>query len=262
MATEYGRLLLASGNAAGALPWLEKATRLYPSSREAWQGYADALTAAGRTADATTARGKAQELADAAATRLGAAPEPLPEAPAQAAASAAPGATPAAAPLSPRLVQAQGLLAQKQLDKALVLVRQEIAEAPKDVRARAMETQILLGQHNWQGALDASQAALKLDPQNPDLLYLRGAVQISLRHLDEAEKDLRQVLQKAPRHVAAMDDLAVVMMLLNKPDEARQLLQRALAVNPNDPNARTSLANLDKMEADAAAKAAKPKGNG
>jgi tetratricopeptide (TPR) repeat protein len=260
MATEYGRLLLAGGNAAGALPWLEKATRLYPSSREAWEGYADALTAAGRAADATAARGRAKELADAAAARAGAAPAPLAEeAPAQAAAAPAASAASAAAPLSPNLAKAQQLLAQKQPDKALVLVRQEIAIAPKDPRARAVEAQILLAQHNWQGALDSAQAALKLDPQNPDLLYLRGAVQISLRHLDEAEKDLRQVLQKAPNHIAAMDDLAVVMMLRNKPDEARQLLERALALNPNDPNARTSLANLDKMEADAAAKA-KPKG--
>ncbi|MFL6293057.1 MAG: tetratricopeptide repeat protein, partial [Thermoanaerobaculia bacterium] len=73
VAVEYGRLLLGSGNAAGAVPMLEKATRLHPGSREAWEVYAEALSAAGRAQDAAQAKQKAKEIEEAAA-----APPPAP----------------------------------------------------------------------------------------------------------------------------------------------------------------------------------------
>jgi hypothetical protein len=44
-----------------------------------------------------------------------------------------------------------------------------------------------------------------------------------------------------------MNDLAVVKMLQNKPDEAQKLLEQVLAINPNDQNAKASLENLKKM---------------
>lgn len=235
VATEYGRLLLASGNAQGALPLLEKATRLHPSSREAWEVYADVLTAAGRAQEAAQARQKAKEIADAIAT----------SAPPTAAAAQA--AAPANAPaLSPNMADALRLMSAGEHEKALEKIRKEIAADPANHRARVLEVQVLMREHRFADALKASEAALKADPQNPDFVYQRGAVQIALKKLPEAEKDLRQALQMAPRHVAAMNDLAVVMMMQGKPSEAQKLLEQVLAINPNDQNARNSLESLKK----------------
>ncbi|MEA2561831.1 MAG: hypothetical protein QOH06_3335 [Acidobacteriota bacterium] len=234
VAVEYGRLLLGSGDAskiAGALPLLEKATRLYPGSRDAWEVYAEALTAAGRAQDAAQAKQKANEIVAAAA-----APAPAPARPAQQAEA-----------LSPNLAEAERLMAAGDSEKALAAVRREIAANPSSVGGRAMEVQILLRLKRFPEALKAAEAAVQSDPKNPDYIYQRGAVQIALRKFSEAEKDLRKTLEMVPRHTPAMNDLAVVKMLQNKPDEARRLLEQVLAINPNDQNAKASLENLKKM---------------
>lgn len=233
VAVEYGRLLLGSGNPAdiaGALPLLEKATRLHPGSREAWEVYAEALTAAGRAQDAAQAKQKAQEIA-----RL------------NEEAAAAPVPTRQAEALSPNLAEADRLMSAGDAEKALVAVRREIAANPSSVGGRAMEVQILLRLKRFPEALKAAETAVQSDPKNPDYVYQRGAVQIAMRKLSEAEKDLRKTLQMAPRHTPAMNDLAVVKMLQNKPDEAQDLLRQVLAINPNDENAKASLENLKKM---------------
>lgn len=231
VAVEYGRLLLGSGNAAGAVPLLEKATRLHPGSREAWEVYAEALTAAGRAQDAAQAKQKAQEIAQAAA-----APPPAPAPTRQADTT-----------LTPNLAEAERLLSAGDSDKALAAVRKEIAANPASFRARAMEVQILLRLKRFPEALKAADAAIQADPKNPDYVYQRGAVQIAMRKLGDAEKDLRRALEMAPRHTPAMNDLAVLKMLQNKPDEAQKLLEQVLAINPNDQNAKASLENLRKM---------------
>ena len=233
VATEYGRLLLAAGNAQGALPLLEKATRLHPSSREAWEVYADVLTAAGRAQDAAQARQKAKEIADAMAAS---APAP--------AAAARPAAQANAPALSPNLAEAMRLMAGGENEKALEKIRKEIVADPANDRARVLEVQLLMREKRFADALKASEAALKADPQNPDFVYQRGAVQIALKKLTEAERDLRHALQMAPRHLAAMNDLAIVMMIQGKPSEAQKLLEQVLAINPNDQNARNSLESL------------------
>jgi Flp pilus assembly protein TadD len=247
VAVEYGRLLLASKDAQGAVPMLEKATRLYPSSREAWEVYAEALTAAGRAQDAAGARQKAKEIADAAAARpattTAAAATQAPAAPAQPV-PAAGGET-----LSPNLAEAMRQMGAGQNDKALEAVRKEVAAAPANARARIIEVQLLLRAKRFQEALKASEAAVAADPKNPDFIYLRGASQIALQHVPEAEKDLRRTLELSPQHIAALNDLAVVMMVQKKPAEAQKLLEKVLALNPNDATAKASLENLKKMVA-------------
>lgn len=240
VAVEYGRLLLASKDVQGAVPILEKATRLYPSSREAWEVYAEALTAAGRAQDAAAARQKAKEIADAAAARPNTAPAAAVQAPAAAQA-------PAGQALSPNLSEALRQMAAGQNDKALEVVRKEVAAAPTNARARALEVQLLLRMQRFQDGLKAAEAAVASDPKNPDFLYLRGASQIALQHVTEAEKDLRRTLEMSPQHIGAMNDLAVVMMLQKKPSEAQKLLEKVLALNPNDATAKASLENLKKM---------------
>ena len=234
VAVEYSRLLLAAGDTQGALPLLEKATRLHAGSREAWEVYAEALTKAGRAQDAAQAKQKAQQIAAAAAA-------PMPSAPVQ--------TQQQAEALTPNLTEALQLMAAADFEKALVAVRRELAASPSSARARMLEVQLLLRLKRFPDALKAAEASVQADPRNPDFVYQRGAVQIALRKMSEAEKDLRKTLEMAPRHIAALNDLAVVMMMQNKPAEAQKLLEQVIALNPNDQTAKASLENLKKMAA-------------
>ncbi|HVT16452.1 MAG TPA: tetratricopeptide repeat protein [Thermoanaerobaculia bacterium] len=62
IALEYGRALADAGRAPEALSFFDKATRLQPTNRAAWQELSRALAAAGRTAEAQRAAAKAAEL--------------------------------------------------------------------------------------------------------------------------------------------------------------------------------------------------------
>lgn len=243
VAVEYGSLLMAGGRAAEAVPVLEKATRLFPGSRDAWQGYAQALDAAGRKDEAQTARAKVEEIAKAAATRptrtAAAAPAPSAPAPAAPVAPAAP-----LPPPSATLEEAVRLTQAGQPEKALELARREIAASPTDQRPRALEVRLLLMLQRNQEALKSAEAALSLEPGNPNLLYQRGAAYMAVRNFQAAEDDFRRTLEIAPQHTAAMSDLAVLLIQRNRKDEARQLFERVLQINPQDPNAAAALAQL------------------
>lgn len=242
VAVEYGSLLVAGGRAAEAVPVLEKATRLFPASRDAWKGYAQALDAAGRKDEARTANAKVEEIAKAAAAarpaRTAAAPAP---------AAPAPGASAPPAPLPPpsaTLQEAARLMTAGQPERALELARREIAASPSDQRARALEVRLLLTLERNQEALKSAEAALSLEPNNPNLIYQRGAAYMAIRNFNAAEDDFRRTIEIAPKHIAAMSDLAVLLINRNRKAEAQELLERVLQLNPQDQNAAANLAQI------------------
>jgi Flp pilus assembly protein TadD len=67
---------------------------------------------------------------------------------------------------------------------------------------------------------------------------------MALRDLPGAEKDFRQTLTIQPNHLGALSDLAVLLTTTGKKDEARQLLQKVLALKPGDPVATANLKSL------------------
>ncbi len=239
IAMEYGALLLDAGKAAEAVPFYQKSTGYYPRNPDAWKGLARALDAAGRKPEAQKALAQAAELAKIPAK----APAAAPAAPNPAA--AAPAAA-AEQPVSPGLQKAVQLMGQGQLEQALTATRQEIAVS-KDPRARMLEGRLLLGLKRPEEALKAAETALASAPNNPDYVYLRGASQMALQHLSSAEQDFRKTLQLQPRHLPAMDDLAVLLLRTNKKDEARKLLQQVLQINPQD---KVAAANLERLNAE------------
>ncbi len=247
IAIEYGSLLVDSGHAAEAVPFYEKATRYY-ANPEAWKGLARAYEASGRKADAQKALAQAAEAAKPVPRQAG--PQggaSVGNAGASAGNSASAPAGPPEEPLSPGLQKALGLMTGGNLESALTAVRQETAIS-KDPRARMLEVRILLGLKRSDEALKVSEAAVAAEPKNPDYLYLRGISEMALRRLSSAEQDFRQTLQIQPRHLPAMNDLAVLLIQVNKKPEAQKLLEQVLKINPQD---QMAAANLQQLKAGA-----------
>jgi predicted Zn-dependent protease len=235
IAIEYGELLTLGGRARDAVPVLQTATRLYPESEAAWNGLARALEGAGRAPDAAQAKGRAQALAAARAS---------------AAAPAAGGGPAPAPPALPEYAQAALSLAREgKSAQALDIVRQRLQAVPDDELARTMEVRILLGAQQNAAALNAADMAVARSPGNPDFVYLRGAVEMAMHDLAGAERDFRRAIQMAPQHLAAMSDLAVLLMNGGKRDEARSLLEKVLTLNPQD---KTAAANLEQLRKEGA----------
>jgi Flp pilus assembly protein TadD len=237
IAAEYGRILLAQKNTAGAVAALEKATRLYPNGAEAWQSLADALTAAGRAPEARTAKDKAAQLR-AAQARPAATPAP--------ATAPGPQARPAVpANASPAAREAARLIVASEPEKALTAARNAITADPKDFYLRTLEVRALLMLDRLPEALKSSESAVQAFPGSADALYQRGVVRMASKDVKGAEQDLRQALALAPSHTAAMNDLAVLLGAQGRKAEARALLEKVLAINPTDPMAKDNLKRLE-----------------
>lgn len=251
IAVEYGQLLAASGRPADGLVYLEKATRLNPLSPEAFRAYGQALQGAGKGDQATPVLARAKELDEGRAQArkdAQAADQEYREAFAAFQSANAAAAKPGkpAEPMSPEMQEALRAMSSGDRAGALAAIRRRLAAVPGDLPAYAIEVRLLLGLGRLPEALAAAEAALRQAPQNADMVYQRGAVQMALKHSAEAERDFRRALELQPAHLASMNDLAVLLTTAGKKAEAEKLLRRVLDLNPRDANAAANLEQLRK----------------
>ncbi len=227
---EHGRFLLALDRMPEAVTALERAAELKPWSREAWQELSRAFALTGEGEKARQAAEKLKEIA---------------EARERARVPGISGQKTLDDPTAGRMAEALEWLERGEGDKALAVVRQEIALAPEDLRPRLLEVRILLGAGRGEEALASVEAALERLPGHPDVLHFRAVVHLGRGDVAAAEVDLRQTLERAPDHVPAMSDLALVLAGRGDRDEARRMLERVLELRPGDPLATQRLAQIE-----------------
>lgn len=182
-----------------------------------------------------------------------------------------------------QLSLARSLERRGEIEPALDAYRQVVEKDPR--RATGYWRMAVL--HDRQGKVGESEAlyrqALKLDAKNADLLCDYGYSLYLQRRWVESEEKLRQAIAIKPRHprahnnlglvlaqaerstealaefgkagcdaAQARSNLAFVMTLDRRWDEARQNYQLALDANPDSEIAKTGLANLEALTAKAA----------
>lgn len=229
-AREYGQALVATSDWAAAIDVLGKATRYDPQNLQAWQLLGRAQLASGNREEGAKSMARVREIQSTEKPNTEKVNEQQ---------------RGSADPTHRNLEEARKLVAAGRVDEALGLIRQEIDLVPNDPRPRAMEVTTLIGAKRTDEALKAVERALAVSPGNPDFLYLRGAVRMGTKDLAGAEKDYRQALTAQPGHVAAMNDLAVLLISDGRKEEARGLLRRVLEIRPGDPLAVANLKSLE-----------------
>ncbi len=231
VAFEYGQALVALAKWPEAIDALSTATRRAPQRLQAWQLLARAQLAAGRRDDANKSLETSRKLQAGQQANTDRVNEFERD---------------AADPTGRNLKAAATLLGQGKGDEALKAIRQEISIAqPGDPRPRAAEVTTLLALKRNAEALKTAEAAVAASPENPDSVYLRGVVRMTLQQLPAAEKDFRRALELRPDHLAALNDLAVLDLSQGNKYEARVLLRKVLTLKPGDPMATRNLKSLD-----------------
>jgi tetratricopeptide (TPR) repeat protein len=95
---------------------------------------------------------------------------------------------------------------------------------------------ILLEDRRQQQAFDYLNEALHDLPEQDDLLYARGLIAAELNYLDVVESDLRFLLERDPSNAHALNALGYTLAdRTERYDEAKGLIERALALRPDDP---------------------------
>lgn len=98
---------------------------------------------------------------------------------------------------------------------------------PRPIRKDAEESELRLKQ-----ARMSAQEAVRLEPENPDFLALMAAIELDLKHDRTALQWADRGLMARPDHVRCANLRAKALARLGRVVEARQTIDRALAVNP------------------------------
>lgn len=121
-------------------------------------------------------------------------------------------------------------------DARFYLHRLRVDKPDQAVALYQMEAELLVADKNFHEARRVLSDGLKEHPNNIDLLYTRSLASEKLRNIASVESDLRAILQRDANNSAALNALGYT--LANHTDryaEARELIERALAISPNDP---------------------------
>jgi len=204
--------IVQAGDYDKALPRLRQATEEIPRSMDAWQFLGLTLQHLGQRRPALDAYKKAFDLSNGA----------------------------------PGLAQPMAQLALElgDLDDGLIYLDKAIEESPNEPRLRLLKTRALLIGGRLDEAAKESAALLRDLPDNADVQYQAGAIAMGRKNLKAAEQHLRNALELAPDHPAALNDLAVLLLSQGRKDEARPLLQHLLEVQPGNRMARQALARI------------------
>lgn len=97
-------------------------------------------------------------------------------------------------------------------------------------------------------ALTAIQNALEIDPDSTEAWTNYGTLILTLRKTDgqvEAAQAFERALTIDPRNVCALNNKAVLLIKAGRNNEARELLKRALEIDPHYETAQQTLWNLN-----------------
>ncbi len=133
--------------------------------------------------------------------------------------------------------RAAGLLAQEgRLDEARKLLHSlRVSNDDERLRLYLIEGELLRSSGDKQAAFDFFTEKLKEMPDDTALRYARALLAEQLDKLALAEQDLRTIIEREPSNAQALNALGYTLAdRTNRYDEALDLIQRAMAVEPND----------------------------
>jgi len=132
---------------------------------------------------------------------------------------------------------------QGQVEAAREVLRDATAGSQRErVQLIAAESQVLREARRNQDAFDVLAAGLERMPENPDLLYDHAMAAERIDRLPVMEQSLRRLIELRPDHAHAYNALGYTFADRNmRLDEARTLIERALALTPDDPHILDSM---------------------
>ena len=136
------------------------------------------------------------------------------------------------------------LYALGRFEEAEIHLRRAIALNPQDVGLFRRLAEVLTPQGLYEEAIDVLAQAAALDPDSPqaaELHFLMGQVAEENGQPKAAVKYYMRTFEIAPRHAEAVRRLAHLRLEQQHYDEALELFQRLIAIDPSDPVAHGNM---------------------
>lgn len=137
--------------------------------------------------------------------------------------------------------QGQTKSSEENFQEAEKILRDYIAQNPKDLSAKLELARLLSDQKGHEDALKLVREVIFAEPKIEEAYILLGFIALQLVRLDDAEQAYMQALKLNPKSADAMVGLGAVAFYRNKMEEAEAWFKRALELNPNHPHAKRNL---------------------
>ncbi len=139
--------------------------------------------------------------------------------------------------------RASVLARQGRLPEARQLLRSQPERRPEDARLKLVaEAQLLRDFKAWREAYEVYTEAAQRFPDEPDLLYDQALMAERAGLTADMERLLRQLIAARPEHHHAYNALGYSLADRNERlSEAKQLIEKAVSLAPNDPYIQDSL---------------------
>lgn len=129
---------------------------------------------------------------------------------------------------------------KKDLESALAFDSRD--DVPQEVAAVMNEASALRSAGEPGRALAFLEMAVKKNPKSPDLLNLKGELEIEMGFFDQARETLFHLITYVPFHLEAINNIALIDILQKRYDSALGLLKKALEIDPSNGPANANLA--------------------
>lgn len=97
---------------------------------------------------------------------------------------------------------------------------------------------------DWQGALDAAERALSLNPRDPELMSIASLALFSLGQFEQAEKLLGEAVKQDPLNLLRRLRLGLLLEFGGEYDRALSVYRQIIGLNPEFPGARAYRARV------------------
>lgn len=138
--------------------------------------------------------------------------------------------------------------------RAILQFKNAILEKPKSSDAYYELGMAYLGAKEFPAAIKCLRETLQLNPKDTAAKLKLAELAIATHdpaELEQAEQDIRRILEISPENVDALDVLANAEWQLGKAEDAEKLLSQAFAQSPHDPKVSLALAKLKLSKKDA-----------
>lgn len=138
---------------------------------------------------------------------------------------------------------AQTLLFMQQGEPAMKLLERVLKDQPGDQAALYLQAQAHLVMNDPQAAIEAATAALARDPRQPRMLRLRATAWNTLGDENATLADYQAAIKVNANDADALQNASLLLARLMRQDEATEAARKAVAVAPQNVEARRRLAS-------------------
>jgi Flp pilus assembly protein TadD len=129
------------------------------------------------------------------------------------------------------IAKTEELTEEKKGDAAVAEATELAAIDPKDAIVWFVKGKAHYVDNQFDDALSCFSKAAEIDRENPQIWHMMGYALISLNRFSEAEQSLDYVKATQPANAEAVCALGICQAIRNKPSDARQNFETAIALN-------------------------------